>query len=338
MKYILFVFICLNSHSLFAQINTDTIYGSWVKTKLTYKDGSELPDENILKATYVKYTFTPPDKMNISQGYWQDGPQFIFEILNNEIIIRTSVGSIINQIRILELNGHRMVLQQKGYQGFDDPASLKYTFSRETAFQNALPLNTSDIYAVVAGDTIYKECPKVYADYKGDGFQKYIYDNVGGKGGDGSGSSGHLAATFIVSKTGIADSLKILEGISPEFDKRFIKTFTKAKKNWKPAVLNGKYVPVQMSVDLNYGAFGPSVSAFEYTGQANSAFKQKDYQGALYFYDQALKNRPADRENLYNRGICKKMLGNLAGACEDWKKIKELGGNEADDLLAKYCH
>jgi hypothetical protein len=337
MKYSILLFICLVGHSLFAQVGTDNIYGSWVKTKLTYKNGTELPDENILKNTYVKYTFAAPDKINIAGVYFENGRPFMFEILNNEIILKTTVGSTINTIRIEELSADKMVLLQEGYQGFDDPTALKYTFVRETAFQNSLPLNAGDIYSVTASDTIYKENPKIYANYKGDSFQRYLYDHIS-DGNYMTGRNGHLAASFIVSKTGTADSLKIMESVDADFDKRFVKAFNKAKKDWQPAILNGKYVPVLMFMDLNYSTFGPAFSAGQYSDKGNIAFKQKDYQVALYYYDQALKNRPTDKEDLYNRGFCKKMLGNLAGACEDWKKIKELGGTQADDLLAKYCH
>jgi len=328
----------LASQSLFAQFNADNLYGSWVKTNLTYKDGGDLPDENVLKSTYFKYTFTAPDQLNISQLYYENGSQFIFEILNNDILVRTSGGSIINQLHIVELTHNRMVLQAPGRLGFDDPTALKYTFTREHIFQNSLSLNPADIYTVVRGDTIYRECQKVYANFKGDGFQKYLYANSFDDTGDGVSRVAHLAATFIVSKTGIADSLVIREGINAHFDKTFIKAFNRAKKSWKPAYLNGKPVAVEMHTELNYGAYDSSVSAIEYTDKANQAFKKKDYQAALYFYDEALKNHAADPENLYYRGICKQKLGNQAGACEDWRKIKALGGNEGDELLAKYCH
>jgi len=321
MKYKLFFFICLAGHSLFAQVKTDDIWGSWVKTKLTYKNGSELPEENILRNIYVKYTFTFPDKMNISQDYYENGPQFIFEILNNEIILRTPEGSIINDIRIEELSGDRLVLQQKGYQGFEDPTALKYTFTRERVFQNTLTLAAGDVYAIIGADTIYKRNPKVYASYKGESFQRYLTSHIS-DGNYMTGRNGHLVASFIVSNTGTADSLKILESIDKDFDKRFTKAFNSAKKDWKPAVLNGKYVAVQMFVELSYGTFEPAFLAGQFTDKANIAFKQKDWQAALYYYDQALKNHSSDKENLYNRGICKKMLGNLAGACEDWKKLK----------------
>jgi len=336
MRYSILLFFCLISHSLFAQVKTDDIWGSWVKTKLTFKDGEELPEENILRSTYVKYTFSKSDQMNISQVYHDKGSQFLFEISNNEIIVKTTAGSPINGFRIEELGLNKMVLLQKGYQGFDDPDALKYTFVRETAFQNSLPLNAGDIYSVTAVDTIYKETPKIYASYNKGSFQTYLYAQMGASyHSDTIGN--HLAASFIVSKNGVADSLKILEGMGPGFDKAFGKAFNKDKNDWKPAVLNGKYVAVQMFVELSYGTFGPAFSASQYTDKANIAFKQQDYRLALYYYDQALKNMPNDKENLYNRGICKKALGNLAGACEDWNKLKELGGKEADDLLLKYC-
>jgi hypothetical protein len=41
---------------------------------------------------------------------------------------------------------------------------------------------------------------------------------------------------------------------------------------------------------------------------------------------------------LYRRGMCKLLLGNKAGACEDWNKVKSLGGTpQVDALLEKYC-
>lgn len=337
MKYLLSLLLCLACGPLFAQINTDAIYGRWVKTGISYKDGGELPDENILKNTYVKYTFSAPDKMNISQEYYLNGTGLVFEISGNEIIMRSAAGSIMNEIRIVVLSGDKMVLLQKGYQGFDDPTALKYTFTRETTVQNRLTLNAGDIFTIKGSDTVYKQNPKVYASYKGESFQRFIYDHIG-DGDYMTGRIGYEKASFIVSKTGVADSLRILESIDADFDKRFIKAFNKAKKDWKPAVLNSKYVPVEMFVELRYSTSDSVLPAQQYSEKALAAYREKDYQLALYYYDEALKKRADDTENLYNRGMCKKMLGNLAGACEDWKKIAALGKHEADELLAKYCH
>ena len=93
-----------------------------------------------------------------------------------------------------------------------------------------------------------------------------------------------------------------------------------------------------MYVETRYSTFDAAFPADQYTDQANIAFNEKKYDRALYFYDQALKTVPFDKSNLYNRGICKKMLGNLKGACEDWQTIRKLGSKEVDALLEKYCH
>jgi len=337
MKYSLLLFICLAGHSLFAQAGTDNIYGSWVKTKLTYKNGAELPDENILKYTYVKYTFESPDKMYISPYYYAIGGQYSFEINNNELVLKSYAGSILNTIRIEELGPDKLVLLQEGRDGFDDPTSLIYYFTPEPTYQSSLKLTADDIYSVTAGDTIYKENPKVYASYKGGNFLGYLTEHIG-HGEVMHNKSGHIVASFIVSKAGIADSLKILQSISPEYDKYYTKAFKSARNDWKPSTLNGKIVEVVMFQEITYSTSDMMLPSYNNTSEANASFKEKNYARALYYYDEALKSIPTDKENLYNRGICKKMLGNLAGACEDWKKIKELGGSQADDLLAKYCH
>jgi hypothetical protein len=92
MKYYFLLFLCLVCNALNAQIKTDNIWGSWVVTKVTHKDGTELPEENILKYTYVKYTFESPDKMFITQIYHEKGGLFLFEIINNELILKSFAG------------------------------------------------------------------------------------------------------------------------------------------------------------------------------------------------------------------------------------------------------
>jgi hypothetical protein len=37
------------------------------------------------------------------------------------------------------------------------------------------------------------------------------------------------------------------------------------------------------------------------------------------------------------RGILKFKWGDKKGACEDWKRSLELGNQEAEDMINKYC-
>lgn len=148
--------------------------------------------------------------------------------------------------------------------------------------------------------------------------------------------SGLIKASFIVSKLGTADSLKIIQSISPKYDKFFTQTFKAAKDKWRPAILNGKPVSIQKNIEIRYLNSDATIPAMFITNRANQEFLEGNYADALVLYDQSLEKSPTDQENLYRRGMCKKNLNNIKGALEDWQKVKELGGSTVDILLEKY--
>jgi tetratricopeptide (TPR) repeat protein len=232
-----------------------------------------------------------------------------------------------------------LILTQRGPKGFDDPDALTFYFVPEPIYQDGLMLHSDDIFSIRLQDTIYKQCQKIYAKYNGPSFQHYIYEGIKDQISM-DGRAGHFAATFIVSEKGIADSVKILEGVDDEFNKRFIKVFNRSRKDWRPATLNGKSVSVQMMVELRYSTSATTIPSFFATQKANEAYQNKDYEVAIYFYDKSLQTTPTDKENLYRRGMCKFQLGNKDAACEDWNKAKAIGmGNNIaiDAVLEKYC-
>jgi hypothetical protein len=338
MKKIILSIICLSVNlSLFAQIRSSFLYGSWIKCKAIYSDGSELPDDSPVKYSFIKYTFTKPDRVSVTLSYAENGKSNLFELSDGALNIKSPEGGFVNSMQI-STNSDTLILQQFSRGGSDAHQGLKYYLVREIAYQNAIPLKTSDIRSINGEDTIFRESPKIYARYKGDSFHGYITANVG-ENPNGERTVGHLVASFIVSEQGVADSLKILESINPEFDKRVAKLFNKARKNWETATLNGKAVKVQMILELRYLGFDGMMPAYFEGNKANEAYNAKDYDVAVYFYDQALKNNPIDKENLFKRGMCKMHLGNLKGACEDWKAAKALGGSteSIDAMLEKYC-
>jgi tetratricopeptide (TPR) repeat protein len=335
-----YLFLCLcyckSYNKAFAQINPANIYGTWVKSKVTFKDGALLSDDSPLKYAYIKYTFSSPNKVNPSSIYFQQGPDNAFEIVNNYLVIKTPQGGLMNMLYIESVKD-TLILVQKGPNGFEDPESLKYYFIREPVYQSSIPLTPSLIRSIISGDTIYKENPKIYASYKRASFQSFVYQKISDNiSMDNRG--GQLVASFIVSKDGIADSLKILEGIDDIFNKRFAKIFTSERKSWKPAVLNGKYVAVEMMIELRYSGSEVALRASDFSRDGSREYYNKNYAQAIYYFDKALENVPFDKDNLYKRGMCKMRLGNINGACEDWNKIKALGGvNNVDALLEKYC-
>lgn len=335
MKYRLLLLMALLHQTLFAQVKTNLIYDSWVSTHITYKDGAELPNDIIVKYTYTKYTFTLPGKINISFAYNEKGTQNVFEIAGNLLTLKTEAGWVMNMMRIEELTLEKLVLLQSGVNGFDDPSAFKFEFRREVDYQTALPLTINDIYRINGNDTVYMEGPKIYAAFQGDSFHDFLKENMGSNSGDKK--SGRILTSFVVSEKGVADSLKILEGLDAQYDKAYIRAFYKAKNKWNAAQLNGKKVKVRMMDETRYFTSDMMIPAYNYTRDADAAFKEKKYELALYYFDKALNKLPIGKENLYKRGICKQMLGNQPGACEDWQAVKKLGGSTVDALLVKYC-
>lgn len=317
-----------------AQQGKQELYGSWVKTKITYANGDELPEEDPVKCGYLKLIFAKPNMMGLTNLYNNRSTSFSFDISNGDILMKSPEGVVVSKFHILSLTNKKLVLLRLGFPAADN--SFRYSFVREEAFQNSLPLTSFNIFMIRHNDTIYSECPKMYASCRRGDFpqflnvyienDKYIRDkNI------------RFLAIFTVSKDGVADSVKILQGIDPDFDKQFVKAFNKTRKRWEPAVLNGKKVAVEMSVHLGHYTTNQVVAEMDYSAKANNAYRQMDFKAALYFFNEGLKLDPQNITELFERGICEEMLGDMSDACQDWRKVKELGGMEADGVLAKYC-
>jgi len=334
-----FTFFCLFwlflvNFKAYGQFKENDLFQSWVITEISHKDRSELPDDNILKYTFIKYTFTRPATFYQSESYSSLGRKMDFEVKGNNLTIKSAEGFVVNTLRILKVSENELIVVQPGVYGLDDPHALVLQFSREQYVQNSTPLSENDFFKDLKGDTIYRQSPKVYAPYKGGDFGDEV------KVGDENfmtGKSGHLIASFIIDKNGKADSLKILKGISPAYDKLFIKEFARLKKKWLPALLNGTPVNVEMRCEKRYFDGKTMIPAMMHTMRANGLFKEKDYAGALEEYNLALKLQPEDTESLYYRSICYKSLGNIEKACQDWKQIVASGKTISKILLEKYC-
>lgn len=329
-----FALLCMIANHLFAQSAPKNLYQSWVSCKITYKDGSPLPDDNVQKYMYMKYTFSKPDNFNLSTINYELGTTLSFEMDNKMLILKTPEGGFVNSFKIKRWED-TLILQAAGRKGFESADALLYYFVPERMLQNALPLQPDDIFSVKGKDTVYKEGKKVHAVYTNSSFTDDLYKGVKGSM---EGRSGHLTATFLVNKKGFADSLRILEGIDADYDAHFVKSFNSTKRNWKSATLNGQPVAVQMLVQLRYYTSATILPAYLSSQKAKSAYQQQDYELALYYYDEALKSEPADKESLCQRGLCKLKLGNQAGACADWNAAKALGSTPiVDNLIQKFC-
>lgn len=338
MKQVLTLFLFLSYSSLFAQTSKSQLLGSWVKSKVEYKDGEELSDGEALKYSYLRYSFENPNKVFVGFAYDDKGTQMTFSINNNVLELKNSFGFVSNSFYVEKQSDNELVLLQMGQNGFESPDCLRYYFVSEESYQKSLTLTPADILAVNGTDTLYASSPKVYAKYKGDvSFHDYLTANIPAYKGVVA-SDNFFLATFIIRKTGEVDSLQVLESISPAFDKQFVKAFNKAKGKWQPATIGGKSVDVRMKEQFRFVSSDNFLPSYDYSNKGMEAMRAKEYLKAIYYFDKGLEALPTDSDMLYQRAICKLQLGNSTAACEDLQKIKALGKTTADELIKKTCN
>jgi tetratricopeptide (TPR) repeat protein len=64
---------------------------------------------------------------------------------------------------------------------------------------------------------------------------------------------------------------------------------------------------------------------------------KKDYKAALKDLDQAIRIKPDFVSAYVSRGFARYESKNTKGACADWQKAKELGFEQADQILLEHC-
>lgn len=321
-----------------AQVSSSSLQGSWIKTNVTFKNGAAVPDYEIVKSGYLRYTFKKPELISMCISYQSEETQMNFALTENVLDIKNPNGYITNGFLVEKATADELVLLQNEQGRFESPSCLRFYFIPEVKYQKSIPLSVNDIMSIKDNDTVFKVSEKIYPRYNGSvGLHDYLrsnipeYENV-------SSTNAHLVATFIVNKNGVADSLHILQSINPSFDKQFVKAFNKVKKNWQPALHNNKPVAVQMTEEFRFVSSATLLPSYDYNNKAMNAFNKGQFDQALYYYDMALKSLPNDVENLYQRAVCKIALGNKTSACEDLKLVKKSGSTLADLLIEKNCN
>jgi tetratricopeptide (TPR) repeat protein len=74
-----------------------------------------------------------------------------------------------------------------------------------------------------------------------------------------------------------------------------------------------------------------------YKERGHLRLKERDYEGALWDYNEYFKIANPDADVYYRRGICKLFTGKIVDGCEDFKVAKKLNFYDAEKALKKYC-
>lgn len=335
---LLLLLLMFASSPLFAQANKSGLLGSWVKVKVEFKDGVALSDEETIKYSYLRYNFENPNKAYVGFTFEDKGTVMTFSLNSSVLELRNSFGHISNSFLVEKLSADELVMLQMGQGGFESPDCLRYYFIPEEKYQSSIPLKSTDVLAITGIDTLYAASPKVYATYKGNvSFHDYLTAHIQAYKGVVA-SDNFFLASFIVRKTGEVDSLQIMEGISPIFDKQFVRAFNKAKGKWQPATIGGRSVDVRMYEQFRFVSSANFLPSYDYSKKSKEAMRAKEYLKALYYFDRGLEKLPSDADMLYQRAVCKLQLGNRAAACEDLRRVKAMRKTTADELMEQACN
>ena len=63
----------------------------------------------------------------------------------------------------------------------------------------------------------------------------------------------------------------------------------------------------------------------------------KDAHGAIRWYDKAIAISPEYAYAFRSRGIAKEMMGDLSGACTDWRQAQRLGNTQVEGWIRNQC-
>lgn len=332
LNIIILLFACLTN------LKGQDIFGKWVKTKIEYVDRSELPNEILLKFSFLRYSFEKPNKFYMTSSYDDKGIALFFERNNNIVEIKNSFGFTINSFLIAESGADELVLIQKGRSSFTENDCIKLHFTQEHKYQNSLQIRSIDILSISNLDTVYKTCEKVHPEFN---WQKSFYDFCNENMPEINAvmaTNNFFLATFIVRKTGLIDNVKVLERINDKFEKQFRTTLNKSKKLWTPGKIGDKNVDAQISMTFNFISSDNFIPLYNFSNKGSTAMANSDFSSAIYYFDLALEKDPQDYEIIYKKAICELSLGNRKLACDNLKKVKASGKFNVDDLILKECN
>ncbi|MEI7526883.1 MAG: energy transducer TonB [Mariniphaga sp.] len=149
---------------------------------------------------------------------------------------------------------------------------------------------------------------------------------------------------FVVTPKGEVTGFNIINSLSPDIDKEIIRVLKTTNGLWRPGLNNGEPVEMGKELSINFklsngddGTNFVEIAKIFFKKGNRQLLVKANLKGAINNYNKAMRYLPNDKCLLATRGICKYGLGDKTGACQDWSRIKVLGGLESDFYLEKLC-
>lgn len=88
---------------------------------------------------------------------------------------------------------------------------------------------------------------------------------------------------------------------------------------------------------INYSSDGSEFRYFYFFSRGTCYTKKRKSEEAVADFTEALKLRPESTSALVNRGFGYYNMKEKTKSCADWLKVRDLGSNQANPYIAKYC-
>ena len=153
-------------------------------------------------------------------------------------------------------------------------------------------------------------------------------------------NEGTVIVQFIVTSEGKVNNFKVVNSVSPDIDKEFIRVLKTTSGMWKPGYNNGAPVAMEKEVSMAFCVdefdsvkdhFANKATEYFHSG-SKKLFVKHNPQRALKQYDKGIRYLPNDKALLYARGLCRYELGDEEGARRDWDRIVSLGGSDFSEF------
>lgn len=150
---------------------------------------------------------------------------------------------------------------------------------------------------------------------------------------------GTTIVQFTVLANGELDDFRVVSSVTSDIDNEVIKVLKLTDGMWSPGKNNGTPVAMEREVSVTFQMENSDhvKLARKFYNRANKRLLKNKPLKALRILNHAIVYQPNDYSILFLRGKTQLIVGNMAGACQDWNRLKSLGSDLGDAYLEKHC-
>ena len=303
---------------------------SWVKTKVTLASGKEVPIDDELRYSYLKYTFNK-NTMLVSNDFREKGSKMAYTLEKNELRMFLEANVLSPALVIVNQTTDSLIIEQYSW---TYGSTARLSFVNETLWRKSHPLQIAE---ATENDTLYIANAFQYPQMKDyDSFEDYLSKKMKKKIRFKMNRN-FFIADFTINKIGNVEDIKIRRGVNADFDSAFVKICLQTSGKWTPCTQNGKPISVKVNYDTRLFSNEMTQSAVYWLGVGRKAMLNKKYDDALYAFLESMKRRYDLPLLWYYKGLCNLKNKDYFSACSDFKKVKEFGSVIANEMLENVC-